>query len=471
MLSVKNVKIPEPLAKAGRIFSSGGFKSYLVGGAVRDMLMGKPCHDYDIATDATPEQVTGLFKKVIPTGIAHGTVTVHIFGMKLETTTFRTESVYSDGRHPDDVSYASSIEQDLSRRDFTMNAIAADLLTGTLTDPFDGKKDISEKIIRTVGNPLERFMEDGLRPVRAVRFSGQLGFRIEEKTFEALSLPEVLRRTGSISAERFRDEFCKVMQTEKPSVGLQLLEQTGILDLFIPQFKACRGCIQKDARGFHEFDVADHLFYSCDGAPRENLSVRLAAFFHDIGKPDVRTEECKDGIKLIHFHGHEAASQQKAQEAMTSLKFSNEEIKDVCRLVREHMFHYESAWSDAAVRRFIIRTGKENLENLFLLRMADIYGMHNAPLQECSPAWNCLLELKERVKSSLEKNSALSLKDLNVNGNDLMEIGIPRGKMIGQILSELFETVTDSPQMNSRGQLLELAKRIYSEKYGAPHNP
>lgn len=471
MISKKSVKIPEPLVKVSRIFSGGGFKSYLVGGAVRDMLMGKQCHDYDIATDASPEQVTGLFKKVIPTGIAHGTVTVHIFGMKLETTTFRTESAYSDGRHPDTVSYAPDIEEDLARRDFTMNAIAAELSTGIITDPFCGQKDIAEKIIRTVGNPLERFSEDGLRPVRAIRFASQLGFRIEEKTFEAISSPDILRRTSGISAERFRDEFCKMLQTEKPSVGLQLLEQTGILGIFIPQFTSCRGCIQQDKRGFHEFDVADHLFYACDGAPKENLTVRLAAFFHDIGKPDVRTESTEDGELRIHFYGHEAASEKKAREILTALKFSNEEIKSVCHLVKEHMFRYESTWSDAAVRRFIIRAGKENLENLFLLRAADSFAMHRTPLQEHSPEQKQLCELKRRIRECLEKKSALSLKDLKVNGDDLMELGIPRGKALGQILAKLFEAVTDSPQMNSRESLLALASRIYREDFVRQQNP
>ena len=194
MSLIKCVKIPEELVKIGGIFRKNGFKAYLVGGAVRDMILGKKGHDYDLATNATPRQVMGIFKKVIPTGIAHGTVTIHIFGMQIETTTFRTEADYTDGRHPDSIKFATTIEEDLSRRDFTMNAIAADLESGELTDPFDGQKDLRNKIIRTVGEPQERFAEDGLRPVRAVRFSGQLGFSIEEKTLAALSEPEVLKK-------------------------------------------------------------------------------------------------------------------------------------------------------------------------------------------------------------------------------------------------------------------------------------
>ncbi len=467
MFSSKSVKIPEKLVKVSKFFSDNGFKSYLVGGAVRDMLMGKACHDYDIATNATPAQVMKIFRNVIPTGIAHGTVTIHIFGLELETTTFRTEAEYTDGRHPDNVKYAQTIEEDLSRRDFTMNAIAAELSTGKITDPFNGQSDIKSRIIRTVGNPLERFSEDGLRPVRAIRFAGQLGFEIEKKTFNAISNEEILKKVEGISTERFRDEFCKILASEKPSAGIKLLEQAGILRIFVPQFSPCRGCLQQDERGFHEFDVADHILYACDGCPKENLTVRLSAFYHDIGKPESKTTEIIDGKERIHFHGHEQVSAEKAAESMASLKFSNDEIKKVRHLVKEHMFHYESSWSDAAVRRFIIRAGAENLEDLFLLRLADIYGMHRIPLQENSPSWKLLAELKNRIEKILNENSALSLKDLKINGKDLMEAGIPSGKTMGKILNELFETVTDSPEMNDKEKLTALAKKIFSEKYSA----
>lgn len=465
MFSKKSVKIPEELKKVSQIFERNGHKVYLVGGAVRDMLMKKDVHDYDLATDATPEQVMGMFKKVIPTGIAHGTVTILIFGMQLETTTFRTEADYSDGRHPDKVEYAATIEEDLSRRDFTMNAIAAELKNGKIVDPFHGRKDIKKKIIRTVGNPLERFGEDGLRPVRAIRFSGQLGFRIEEETLKAICNPQVIKKTESISVERFHDEFCKMMKSEKPSVSLKLLEETGLLNIFIPQFTVCRGCLQKDERGFHEFDVADHNFYACDGAPKDNLIVRLAAFYHDIGKPEAKTVEMVNGQPHIHFHGHDSISAKKCIESMTALKFSNDDIKKVSHLVKHHMFFYEPSWSDSAVRKFIIRTGLENFDDLMYLRLADIHGMHNVPVLPGSPAWNNILELKGRIEKILEEKAALSLKDLKINGNDLMENGIPKGKAIGKILQELFDTVTESPAMNDREKLLEVAKNIYKTKY------
>lgn len=459
-----SVKIPSDLKKVSEIFHRNGHSVYLVGGAVRDMLMRKEVHDYDLATDATPEQVMKIFKKVIPTGIQHGTVTILIFGMQLETTTFRTEADYSDGRHPDKVEYARTIEEDLSRRDFTMNAIAADLRTGKIKDPFHGRRDIRKKIIRTVGNSTERFTEDGLRPVRAIRFAGQLGFKIDDETFKAFADEDVIRKTKSISIERFHDEFCKIMKSPKPSVSLKLLEDTGLLNIFIPEFTPCRNCLQKDERGFHEFDVADHNFYACDGAPKDNLIVRLAAFYHDIGKPEAKTVEIVNGNEHIHFHGHDSISEKKCIESMTNLKFSNNEIKQVSHLVKNHMFFYEPNWTDSAVRRFIIRVGMENLDNLILLRLADIHGMHNVPALPGSPSWNNLVELKERIADLAKQNSALSLKDLKVNGNDLMNAGIPKGSAIGKILNELFETVTDSPEMNDKDKLLKLAINIYGGK-------
>ncbi|MBQ5492078.1 MAG: HD domain-containing protein [Treponema sp.] len=461
----KAISIPSELKKVGSIFSDAGYKAYLVGGAVRDALLGKPVHDWDLATNATPQQVMKLFRKVIPTGIAHGTVTVRIFNRSIEVTTFRTESTYSDGRHPDAVAYAATIEEDLSRRDFTMNAIAADLTDGTLADPFDGQADIQHKIIRTVGNPYDRFAEDGLRPVRAVRFAGQLGFTIEEQTLKALSDAEVLKKTDSISRERFRDEWCKMLLTPKPSLCIKLLEQTGILNLFIPQFTACRGSEQKDSRGYHVFDVADHLIYATDGAPQDNLIVRLAAFYHDIAKPQCRSIEQQGEAFAIHFYGHETAGEKIARTSMTDLKFSNEQINAVALLVREHMFYYESSWKDATVRRFIIRVGKENIENLLLLRIADMYGKNNCMPDARSDGMLSIYELRERTAEVEAQHSALSIKDLAVNGKDLMQIGIPAGKTMGAILKELFETVTESPAMNEKEKLLTLAQNIFAQKY------
>lgn len=463
---MNQIKIPSELQKVNEIFSQNGFKAYLVGGAVRDTVLGKGINDWDIATDATPEQVMKMFRKVIPTGIAHGTVTIHIFGHEIEATTFRTEADYSDGRHPDSVSYAATIEEDLSRRDFTMNAIAADLADGHLVDPFDGQKDIAAKIIRTVGNAFERFNEDGLRPVRAIRFASQLGFSIEKNTLETISKPEILARTKMISVERFRDELVKLLKSDRPSDGIKLLESTGILKIFMPQFEICRGCIQKDDRAYHIFDVMDHLVYACDGAPKEKPLVRLAALLHDIGKPASKTVVHEDGLEIFHFFGHDKTSASIAKQLLVSLKFSNAEIDHICSLIQNHMFNYQSDWSDAAVRRFIVKAGLENIEDLIDLRLADMYGKYNEPVRiHDSAACDLLIELEERIKAVTAEASALSLKDLAVNGKDLMANGIPGGKALGFILNELLETVLDSPEMNQKEKLLSLAMNIYSEKF------
>ena len=211
---MNKIKIPTVLSKMNNIFEENGFKAYLVGGAVRDTLMKKDASDWDIATNATPEQVISIFRKVIPTGITHGTVTVHFMGEQIEVTTFRLEEGYSDGRHPDKIAFASDIEEDLSRRDFTMNAIAVSLKDGSIVDPFDGKNDIKNKIIRSVGDALERFNEDGLRPIRAIRFASQLGFDIEKNTLQAISNKKILEKTASISIERFRDELIKLLKSQ-----------------------------------------------------------------------------------------------------------------------------------------------------------------------------------------------------------------------------------------------------------------
>lgn len=462
---MEEISIPPELKKMNSFFEAAGFEAYLVGGALRDTIMGKEAHDWDVATNAKPEDVTRIFRRVIPTGIKHGTVTVHFMKRQIEVTTFRTESEYSDGRHPDKIEFASSIEEDLSRRDFTMNAMAASLRDGRIVDPFCGRSDIEAKTIRTVGNAHERFMEDGLRPIRAIRFASQLEFSIEKRTFEDIFEKETLGKIASISAERFRDEFCKILLSRRPSVGLGLLEQTGILRIFVPELLEGRGCVQRDSRGFHEFDVLDHNFRACNGAPCDKLNVRLAALFHDIAKP--RTKTVSQDCDEIHFYNHDCAGERLSQEILRRLKFPNDTVQKVSHLVREHMFFYESAWSDAAVRRFVRRVGAENIGDLFDLRLADICGMRSEDSSDAESRTSgeneSLSELKGRIEKVLSQNSALSLKDLAIGGNDLLAIGINPGKQIGIALKELLEFVTDSPEMNTREKLLEEAKRFLGE--------
>ncbi len=486
---MQKIKIPKELQKMNSLFEEAGFEAYLVGGAVRDEFMGKGAHDWDVATNAKPEEVITIFHRVIPTGIKHGTVTVHFMKQAIEVTTFRTESDYSDGRHPDKVEYAGHIEEDLSRRDFTMNAMAASLKDGHIVDPYGGAEDIQKKTIRAVGQPVERFMEDGLRPVRAVRFASQLGFKIEENTWAAILREDILKKSAGISLERFRDEFCKILLSPVPSVGLKLLEESGLLKIFVPELLQGRGCVQSDGRGFHNFDVLDHNFYACDGAvlrgafeacdkfssggasdsseqsPAERLLIlRLAALFHDVAKPSCKRAEAGK----ITFYNHEIAGAKMARGILVRLKFSNAQIDAVCHLIKEHMFNYESSWSDAAVRRFVQRVGAENIDALFDLRLADIYGMKRVDVRLHDTAvCGKLLELRERVDGVLSQKSAMGLKDLAVNGGDLIKIGIPAGKKMGAVLNELFEAVTDDPAMNNRDPLLALAKNLWEEKYSA----
>lgn len=469
----RKIKIPDTLKRFNKVFKKYGFKAYLVGGAVRDIFLKKNASDWDVATNATSQDVIKMFKFVVPTGIEHGTVTVHFENKEIEVTTFRTESGYSDGRHPDSINYAATIEEDLARRDFTMNAIAVNLNGGKVIDIFGGKKDIKKQIIRTVRNAHERFMEDGLRPIRALRFSSQLGFKIENNTYNEIKNIEVQSKIKSISIERFRDEFIKIVSSPLPSVGLKKMEETGILKLFIPELSSCRNVIQSDYRQFHKFDVLDHLFYACDGAPKDKLHVRLAALFHDIGKPqakaikkesvfDTKTQKFID-CDIITFYSHESYSEQITRELMTRLRFSNEQINSVCHLVKEHMFHYEPNWTKAAVRRFIIRAKLECLDDLFDLRLADMYGMQNQKVEiKYNESIELLLELKKRIEQELSKQNALSLKDLALNGKDLLELGITPGKQIGQILEDLFNAVVEDPELNKKEKLLQIANSYKS---------
>ncbi len=440
-------KINTRLKEIANIFEEAGFSAYLVGGAVRDWFLKEECKDYDIATDAEPKQVQKLFRKVIPTGIEHGTVTILYKGLHVECTTFRCEADYKDGRRPTEVSYVRNIEEDLSRRDFTMNAIAISLKDSSIVDPFGGVQAIKDKVIKTVGNPFERFGEDGLRPIRAIRFSAQLKFKIEDETLNAI--PQVLDVCKKISIERFHDELVKILKTDEPIIALQLLEKTGLLEMFLPEFAKCRGVEQL---GQHKFDVLDHLFLACNAAPKENLILRLAALFHDIGKPDTRE---KNEYGDYTFYRHEFVSEKICAKVMRRLKFSNKEIEEVCHLVVNHMFNYTDDWSDAAVRRFIVRVGAENIPNLFELRRADGFAHQAIPVD-----LRALVPFQKRIEKMLEEENAFSIKDLAVNGKDLMDLGIPQGQHLGIILKELFETVLDDPSQNTKEQLSEIAKNL-----------
>jgi tRNA nucleotidyltransferase/poly(A) polymerase len=443
------------LKEIAALFAARGREVCLVGGAVRDMFRGRAAQDWDLATDAPPEEVIAIFRearprgKVIPTGIKHGTVTAIYRGRSIEITTYRTETAYSDGRRPDSVRYAAGIEEDLSRRDFSMNAIALRLPGGEAADPFGGQADIKSGLIRCVGNAAERFSEDGLRPLRAVRFAAQLDFDLEKNTLAAI--PDSLSVCAKVSPERVRDEIDKIIASPRPARAFLLMEKTGLLKLFLPELASCRGVEQK---GLHHFDVLDHSLFACDYAARGGYppETRLAALLHDIGKPLTRAMD-DDGIWT--FYRHEAESERIARNILTRLRCPNALIDAVCHLVKQHMFHYTGDWTDAAVRRFIVRVGESNLENLYRLRMADSWAM-----AQTEPAPECILPLAERVDRVLAQSRALSLKDLAVSGRDLAENGIKPGKTMGIILQELLETVLDDPEQNTREKLLEIAGNI-----------
>ena len=446
----KKFPVPALLKEISGYFRNAGFSAYLVGGAVRDFFLKKAASDWDIATDAQPQEVMCLFRRTIPTGIEHGTVTIIYKSKHIECTTFRTEADYTDGRHPAAVSYTATIEEDLARRDFTMNAIAVSLPDGIIADPFNGCADIRAGRIRTVGNPLDRFLEDGLRPVRAVRFAAQLGFAIDGKTLEAI--PQALHITQKISIERFREEFTKMLACPAPLTGLRLMESTGLLNLFIPELAECRGVEQGS---FHHFDVLDHSFLVCNACPdgMQHLHIRLAGLFHDIGKPSVR-KQTADGCYT--FYRHESVSEKMTRSIMRRLKYSNAEIEKTAHLVAQHMFHYDPSWTDAAVRRFIVRVGKENIDDLFALRKADVFGLTGSYTEP-----NFLVEFTARIDKILKEDGAYSLKDLAVNGKDLMALGIPAGKCLGLVLHDLLETVLDDPAQNTKETLLPIASAIY----------
>ena len=447
------IKVPQEVVKIASILKEGGFRSYLVGGAVRDQLLGHIATDYDLCTDALPEDVISLFRKVIPTGIKHGTVTVLMKGQGYELTTFRIDGKYSDGRRPDAISFTGDLTEDLKRRDFTINSIAYDVLEKKIYDPNGGQEDLKKGIIRAIGVPEERFREDGLRSIRACRFASQLEFSIEEHTLAGIG--HCLFNIPDLSKERIYEELVKIMKTRRPSKAIYLFQKTGILSLILPELSECAGVSQK---GMHDYDVFEHLLYSCDAAVPGDIDLRFAALFHDLGKPEVK-QIGKDGIAT--FYNHEKVSVKIADKIMDRYRFPNVRRKKILHLIDNHMFHYTKDWTDAAVRRFIRKVEVEHLEDLYNLRMADINGM----TRESAPEdYYGLAELKLRIADILEQENAFTIKDLAVNGRDLMmELDMKGGPKIGQVLEFLLEAVLDDPSQNNRDQLLIMARLFYEK--------
>lgn len=438
--------VSETLKELSSIFNSNGFSLYLVGGAVRDYLLGKPNHDYDFTTDATPEEVKKMVRRTIDTGIKHGTVTVLFKGESFEITTFRTEGDYSDGRHPDSVCFVRSLEEDLKRRDFTINAMAADLTSGEIIDLHGGIEDLKNGVIRAIGIPEERFREDALRMMRAARFSSKLGFDIEENTQKAMSA--LSANITLVSKERIREEFFRLIDSPHPRKGIETMMDSGLMDILFPEISRC-GEIEGD--GYHKENLLEHLILALEYARDNNypLLVKISALLHDIGKPETAR---KDGERTTFF-SHEIVGERMARVIMERLKSSNDERDMVSLLVREHMIQYSPSWTDGAVRRLIVRVGKNNLDYLFMVREADRKATLGLPEDFDDES------LKERVRREIEKDSALTLKDLAVNGKDIMAMG-KNGKDVGRILNSLLDAVLDTPELNTRDSLLDLAKTI-----------
>jgi putative nucleotidyltransferase with HDIG domain len=444
--------IPPVIQRFAKKFSDRGFSLYIVGGAVRDHLLGIPCEDYDFTTDALPDQVISLFHHVIPTGIEHGTVTVHYEKQLFEVTTFRSEGDYLDGRHPSSVTYVRNLAEDLKRRDFTINAFAVDCSNGHIIDINNGIDDLKKRVIRAIGEPQQRFAEDALRMLRACRIAAKLDFTIEEQTLIAIGNQK--HTLEKVSAERIREELFRLVGSDHPGKGMHYLRTTGILGIILPELAKGEGVWQG---GMHHEDVLSHNITTliASATLTDVLEVRLAALLHDIGKSEV----VEQGEDRNTFYRHEIVGEKLTKTIMKRLKASNEQTKTVCHLVRHHMFDYQSSWSDSAVRRFITRIEVAYIPLLFSLRMADQIALSGKIDTQV------LGELKDRIERILAANDALSIKDLAVHGDDLMAIGIPKGKRIGDTLSFLFETVLDDPKQNTREQLLLLAKN-YQEFAG-----
>jgi tRNA nucleotidyltransferase (CCA-adding enzyme) len=451
------MEIPRYVIEVADSLNRHGYEAWLVGGSIRDIIIGRPAYDHDIATNATPEEVMTLFKRVIPTGIKHGTVTVLKRGYQVEVTTFRSDGKYTDKRRPDTVTYAKTIYEDLSRRDFTINGIAYTPLTGVMIDPYEGKKDIERKIIRTIGDPSKRFSEDGLRPFRACRFASQLEFSIYEETFAAIS--KCLETTSQISIERIRDEFIKILESRIPSVGIDLMRKSGLLEQVIPELLTGYGVEQNR---FHRYDIYYHNLYSCDAAPADDYRIRLAALFHDIGKYHVK-RDVEEGKSV--FYNHEIIGAGITKRIMRRMKFSNNDVRFVTHLIRNHMFHYTRQWTDGAVRRFMRKVGLENLEALFELRRADRMG--NGLKRGES---NSVRNLKDRIARVIEAENAITVKDLAVNGTDIMsEFNLVPGPVIGRILSLLLDEIIEDPEKNSRETLIRIAGEIITNQTEKAH--
>ncbi len=443
--TLDRIEIPPPILAVVTRLRQRGFDAFLVGGCVRDMVLGTRPKDYDVATNAVPDQVERLFKKVIPTGKQHGTVTVLMPGAAVEVTTFRTEGEYLDARRPSRVEFRTHLEDDLSRRDFTINAMAFDPIARQLRDPFGGQRDLQAGVVRCVGDPSARFSEDGLRPLRAVRFATVLGFQIDPDT--ARAIPDSLSSFRRISVERIREEFCKLLLSAQPSLGLELLRTTGLLAVFLPELLEAVGQAQDEA---YAHDVYGHLLATVE-ASRSDLHLRLAALLHDIAKP--RTAAPKGG--QIEFPEHAAVGAVLAGQILDRLKFPRKVIEGVSSLVHHHRLEPLDGASGGALRRFVARIGEENVEAHFALAEANRRGRGRNVQEELQK----LRRLRSRIAAVLASKPALEVRALALDGNEIMRLlNVGPSPEIGEATRFLMEQVLDHPEWNSPDKLRQLLR-------------
>ena len=433
-----------------RILNSAGFESYFVGGHVRDMLMEKESNDVDIATNATPEIVVELFSvledyTVVPTGILHGTVTIIKDSIHTEVTTYRKD-LSCDGRNAT-VEFAKTIEEDLSRRDFVINSIAYNPLTEKFIDPYNGRKDIENRLIRCVGYPMHRFREDYLRLFRALRFKSTLNFDTADMTWQHLCEVSKDNFSSTLSIERVRDEINKCFKAaDCPSDMIDDMHDCGLLDKYLPELSVCHKFEQNK---YHKYDVYWHTLFAIDAVPKEFPLIRWAALFHDLGKP----KSCENyGTPTASFHNHEFYSEEIARDIMKRFRFSNYDMEYVANLVKHHMFKCDSKMKDGAIRRFVCSLGIDYVDDICILKYADrkANGLKTAEEMNIDNTG-----LKRRFTEILKKDCAFKIKDLAISGKDIIEeFNIAQGPLIGRLLKECFEIVLENPELNKRNTLL-----------------
>ena len=433
------MNLPKQVKAIITTLEKAGYEGYAVGGCVRDTLLGKEPDDWDITTSAAPQQVKDLFFRTIDTGIQHGTVTVLMDRDTYEVTTYRIDGEYEDGRHPKEVVFTANLLEDLKRRDFTINAMAYNDASG-IVDAFGGMEDLENKVIRCVGNPVERFTEDALRMMRAVRFSGQLGYEIEEKTGQAVT--QLAPTLSKISAERICTELTKLMVSQHPDY-LKKAYELGMTKVFLPEFDAVMEMPQNNPH--HCYTVGEHILHSLNYV-RADKVLRFAMLFHDFGKALTRTTD-EEGID--HFHGHVERSAEMADCIMKRLRFDNDTREKVVRLVKYH--DYKIGLTPKAVRRAIVKTGQELFPYLLEVKRADMLAQ-SMYLREEKEAE--LQQLEVIYKEIIANNDCTSVKMLAVNGSDLIAAGMKPGKELGETLQRLLEIVLEEPSLNTKEYLL-----------------